>query len=96
MNANNKRIAGILLAIIGLLLLPAVAMVFSDAVQWTLFDFVVAGALLLAAGLTYEFFARRGHSRKYRVTAGIVVAALLVVAWLELAVGLFGTRWAGS
>jgi len=96
MTTDNKRLTGILLAIIGLLLLPAVAMVFSDAVQWTLFDFGVAGALLLAAGLTYELFARRGGSGTYRITVGIVVAVLLVVVWLELAVGLFGTRWAGS
>jgi hypothetical protein len=96
MTMQNKRLAGILLAIAGILLLPLVAMGFTDSVSWSLFDFLVAGALLLAAGLTYEFLARRGGTRAYRVTAAIVISAVLVVVWLELAVGVFGSRWSGS
>jgi len=93
---HNKRLAVILLAIIGILLLPLVAMSFTDSVKWTPFDFLVAGALLLGAGLAYEFFARRGGTRAYRVVIGVVISAVLLVVWLELAVGVFGTRWSGS
>lgn len=96
MTMQNKRLDFILLAITGILLLPLVAMSFTESVKWTLFDFLVAGALLLGAGLTYEFFARRGGTLAYRVTIGVVVAAVLLVVWLELAVGVFGTRWSGS
>lgn len=93
---RNKRLVIILAAIAALLLLPLVAMQFSDEVKWTPFDFVVAGALLLGAGLTYEAVARKGHSRAYRLTVGVVIAAVLVMVWLELAVGVFGTPWGGS
>ena len=57
---------------------------------------MVAGALLLAAGLTYVFFARKRGTVAYRVTVAAVIGAVLLVVWLELAVGVFGTRWAGS
>jgi hypothetical protein len=93
---HNKRLIIILLAIACVLLLPAVAMRFTDEVSWTSFDFVVAGALLLAAGLTFEFFARRSISMKGRIAAGLAIGAVLVVVWLELAVGIFGSPWAGS
>ena len=93
---HNKRLIIILLAIACILLLPAVAMRFTDEVSWTLSDFVVAGALLLAAGLAFEFFARRSVSMRAKVTAGLAIAAVLVIGWLELAVGIFGSPWAGS
>jgi hypothetical protein len=93
---HNKRLIVILLGIACVLLLPAVAMRFTDAVTWTPFDFLVAGGLLLTAGLTFEFFARRGGSTAYRVFVGVAIATLLFVVWLELAVGIFGSPWAGT
>jgi hypothetical protein len=93
---RNKRLVIILAAIAALLLLPLVAMQVSDEVNWTSFDFVVAGALLLGAGLTYEAVARRGGTRTYRLAVGMVIVAVLVMVWLELAVGVFGTPWGGS
>jgi hypothetical protein len=94
--AHNKRFIVILLAITSVLLLPAVAMRFTDEVSWTRFDFMVAGGLLLVCAVTFEFFARRSGSMKSRVIAGVAIAAVLVVVWLELAVGLFGSPLAGS
>src|SRR5688500_13320264 len=67
MAAQNKRFVVILLAITCILLLPLLAMRFTNEVNWTPFDFVVAGALLLGAGLAYEFLARRGGTRGFRV-----------------------------
>jgi hypothetical protein len=93
---HNKRLITILLAITFVLLLPAVAMRFTDEVSWTLFDFAVAGGLLLSAGLTFEFVARRTGSRRSRVIAGVAIFAVLVIVWLELAVGIFGSPLAGA
>jgi hypothetical protein len=93
---HNKRFIVILLAIICVLLLPAVAMRFTDEVSWSLFDFMVAGGLLLLAGVTFEFFARRSGSMKSRLMAGVAIAAVLAIVWLELAVGIFGSPLAGS
>jgi hypothetical protein len=78
------------------LLLPLLAMQFTDEVNWNLTDFIVAGVLLFGAGLTYEVLARKGDTVAYRVAVGIAVAAALLLIWMELAVGIFGTPWAGS
>jgi hypothetical protein len=49
-------------AVVGsLLLVPAVAMLFTDEVNWDLFDFVVMGAVLFGVGLAYELIARKSR-----------------------------------
>ena len=45
-----------------LLLLPLAAMRFTEEVKWTMSDFIVFGAMLLAACGAYEFGARRSGS----------------------------------
>jgi hypothetical protein len=77
-----------------ILLVPLVAMQFTDEVAWTLADFVVGGILLVGAALAYVFAARQLPSR--RLAIGLGVTAVLVLVWLELAVGLFGTPFGGS
>ena len=64
--------------------------------NWSGFDFAVAAALLSAAALAFFLIARPGKSRRYRMVAGALILVVLVVVWLELAVGLFGSRFAGS
>lgn len=78
-----------------ILLVPLVAMLFTDEVQWDAFDFVVMGALLLGTGLVYELVTSRMNVRYRSVIAVVLVAALLLV-WAELAVGVFGSPIAGS
>ena len=85
-----------LAGITGILLLPLLAMQFTHEVDWTLFDFLVAGSLLFGACLAFELLARRATTRTHRVIGGIAIAAILLLVWAELAVGVFGTPWAGS
>lgn len=87
---QNKVFLWIALATGLLLLVPLLAMQFSDDVAWTLFDFATAGVLLFSAGLVFVLAARR--TRKYRVIIAIVVAAAFLYLWAELAVGIF-TTW---
>ena len=96
LTAPNKRLVIMLVAIACILLLPLVAMQFTREVNWSPGDFVIAGALLLGACFAFEFFARRGGSRTTRVTAAIAIALVVILVWLELAVGIFGSPWAGS
>lgn len=79
-----------------LLLVPFVAMKFTAQVNWSLGDFLVAGVLLLTFGFIFEWLFRKLISSKYRL---IILAAFFVVfvlIWAELAVGVFGTPFAGS
>jgi hypothetical protein len=75
-----------------LLLVPLVAMQFTDEVVWDVADFAVAGFLLFGAGLTYELIARNAGHVAYRVALGIAVAAAPILVWINLAVGLIGSE----
>lgn len=88
----NRSIVNVGLATVGLLLIPLVAMQFTDEVAWGPGDFVIAGALLFGAGVAYQQVARKGANTAYRVAAGIAVAAALVLVWMNLAVGLIGSE----
>jgi hypothetical protein len=93
---KNKRLIGILLVAGVLLLIPFIGMRFSNEMKWSTADFAIAGVLLFGTGLTCELVLRTVKRFEYRVAicAGILLALTLV--WIELAVGLFGTRFAGS
>jgi hypothetical protein len=88
---KNKRLIGILAAAALLLLIPFLA----DA-PWSLFDFVLAGVLLFGAGLVFEMILRTIKKFEHRIAISAVVLAALLLIWIELAVGLFGTRFAGN
>ena len=93
---QNKRIPAIALTVALLLLIPLIAMQFTDEVNWSFFDFVVAAVLLLGTGLALELVTRKVKNKDYRLglVAAIVLALFLI--WAELAVGIFGTPFAGS
>lgn len=96
MITQNQRLIGIVLAVALLLLIPFVAMQFSSEVNWSTFDFVVAGILLLGTGLLCELVLRTVQKTQHRIIlVGVILLALFLV-WAELAVGLFGTPFAGS
>lgn len=87
---------GIVLAIILLLLIPLIAMQFTTEVNWTAFDFVVAGVLLLGTGLLAELIMRKVKNKNRKIVAIAMLLAVLFLVWAELAVGIFGTPFAGS
>lgn len=78
----------IALATVVILLVPLVAMQFTDAVNWSISDFVVMGSLLFGAGSVGVLVARKAH-RKYWLAIGVVIAAVFLYVWSELAVGIF-------
>lgn len=89
---QNKNIIRIVLATAFVLLIPLLAMLFTDQVAWDLADFVIAGTLLVGTGLTYELIARKSGKIAYRAAVGIAVAAALLLVWMNLAVGLIGNE----
>lgn len=93
---KNQRLKIILTSVVILLLIPFLAMQFTEEVNWTLFDFMAAGILLLGTGLICEFALRKIKETKYKILACIIVILLFLVVWIELAVGIFGTPLAGS
>lgn len=93
---KNRRLLIIILTTAGLLSVPLIAMQLSQEVDWEFSDFAVMGALLFGAGLSIELVLRQVPGVKQRLMiCGVILLAFLLV-WEELAVGLFGTPFAGS
>ena len=92
----NKRLIGILITVVLILLVPLVAMQFTNEVKWDVFDFVVMGVLLLGTGLTCELVLRKVKKFQHRILLIAAILIALFLIWAELAVGIFGTPFAGS
>ena len=75
-----------------ILLLPLIAMQYTDEVGWDLADFVVAGVLLFGTGLAYELMARKGGTVAYRAAVGIALATVFLLVWVNGAVGIIGSE----
>lgn len=96
MITKNKRLIGIVLTAALLLLIPFIAMRLTGEVKWSRVDFIVAGVLLLGTGLMCELALRMVKKIEYRIAIIVAIVAVLFLIWIELAVGIFGTRFAGS
>ena len=74
------------------LLIPLIAMRFTNQVQWTGSDFVFAGVMLTFLVGAFELVVRLSGDWAFR--AGIVVAALatFLMVWIQGAVGLVGNE----
>ncbi len=76
-------------AAVGLILLiPAIAMHLTDAVNWEIGDFIVMGLLLFCTGSAAVFILEK-NDVKYRVFSLVVLLLLFLYVWAELAVGIF-------
>lgn len=74
------------------LLLPLVAMQFTDEVNWGVADFAVFGALLVGAGVTFELAAKKTGNTPYRAAVGVALAAAFILVWVNGAVGIIGSE----
>ena len=96
MLTQNKRLIGIVITVALLLFLPLIAMQFTDEVDWSPFDFAIMGTLLLGTGLLCELVLRKVKSLKHRLIICAIILVAFFLVWAELAVGIFGTPFAGS
>lgn len=79
-----------------LLLIPLFAMLFTNEVKWTLADFIAAAALLGGGGLVCELIMRKVKNRNYKIAISAIVIIIMLLTCMELAVGIFGTSFAGD
>ncbi len=93
---SNRRLKTILISVMVLLLVPLVSMQFTDQVNWGPLDFVVAGVMLLAAGLVFDLVLRKIKNKNYRIIIIITLLLVFLLIWAELAVGVFGTPLSGN
>ena len=91
-----KRFSILTFAPLALLLIPLIAMHYSDEVHWTLIDFAIMGVLLLVVGMWTQRVVKRVKSFPRRATYILFVILLFLLVWAELAVGIFGSPLAGN
>ncbi len=87
--ANLGRWRPALWAILGvLLILPAIAMLFTDEVRWTGADFIAAAAIFAIFGCVIELIVRFVDQSVLRMAlvCGVIIAALAI--WADGAVGI--------
>ena len=86
-----------ILPIVGLLLLiPLIAMQLTNEVNWSFFDFIIMGALLTINGLLIGIILQKVKNSDNRLILIVAIVMIFFLIWAELAVGLFGTTFAGD
>jgi len=88
---SRWRIAGWATAAL-ILLLPLVAMQFTDEVNWDVADFGLFGTLLVGVGVAYELAVRKRGDTAYRAAVGVALAAAFLLVWVNGAVGIIGSE----
>jgi len=81
MNIKNIRLFCILLAVPALLLIPFLAMRFTDEVNWTSLDFITMGVMLLVTGLAIEVALRVVELTWMKVAAVAAILVGFVMVW---------------
>ena len=79
-----------------LLVIPIIGTLVSDAVNWSLFDFLVMGLLLLVLGFGIHIVRSKISSRSLQILSVGLLIVVFLLLWAELAVGVFGSPLAGS
>ena len=79
-----------------LLLLPLIGMFVSNEVNWSFFDFIVMGILILSMSFGIKQVIMTTKNTNYRVLIIGMILVVFILIWVELAVGIFDTPFAGS
>ena len=79
-----------------LLLIPLIGMAISNEINWSLFDFIIMGFLLLTLSIVINFVIKRVKNLKNRFLYIGILVLIFMLIWAELAVGIFGTPFAGN
>ena len=79
-----------------LLLIPLIGMGITDEINWSPFDFIIMGSLIISLSIGINFVSTRVKNLKNRVLYIGILVIIFMLIWAELAVGLFGTPFAGN
>ncbi len=79
-----------------LLIVPLIGMSITEEVNWSLFDFIIMGALILSVSIGIRFILNKTKNVKNRIIYLGIIGLIFFLIWAELAVGIFGTPFAGN
>lgn len=90
------RIFPILLITLVLLMIPLIAMQFTNGVNWSVTDFIIMAVLLTGCGLAIEFIRIKTSRGQKRFMLTLLAIMFFLLLWVEIAVGVFNSPIAGS
>jgi hypothetical protein len=93
---SKKRTTYLLIFGLIILLVPLIGIQLSSEINWGLLDFIVAGILIILLILVLELIFRKVQSNKKKLWLVILIGILFIMNWVKLAVGIFGSPFAGS
>jgi len=77
------------------LLVPLVGVIFFE-LDWSGFDFLVMALLILSVSILINLIVYYLNSSRLKLLLVFILVILFLFIWAELAVGIFGTAFAGS
>ncbi|WP_378103667.1 hypothetical protein [Chryseobacterium sp. sg2396] len=93
----DKQKTAIIFAIPALLIITAFfGNLFLEGWSWSPFDFLIAGILLFGTTFFVNLVIRSQKTLRSKFMICFVILLVLAIVWIELAVGIFGTPFAGS
>ena len=79
-----------------LLLIPIFGNVLFDEFDWRLFDFILMGIILISLGFLINLIIDKLKKRSYKIILIIITLFFFILLYVELAVGIIGTPFAGN
>ena len=96
MITNKQRSITIYTIAASILAIPLVGMYFTEEIKWKGFDFLIAGILLFSSAFFIDFILRNVKRVGAKMLYIVLIFIVLFLIWVELAVGIFGSPFAGS
>ena len=69
---------------------------FAEGWNWSPFDFIIAAVLLFGTAFLIHLVIRSEKAFRHKLMICLAIVFVLVLVWVELAVGIFGSPFAGS
>ena len=93
----EKQKTTIIFAVPTLLMITAfLGNLFVEGWNWSPSDFIIAAVLLFGTAFFINLVIRSEKTLRFKLMVSFVILLALSLVWIELAVGIFGSPFAGS
>ena len=79
-----------------LLLIPLFGNIFFDEFDWNLFDFILMGIILISLSFLINLIKNKLKKRSYKIILITITLFFFILLYVELAVGIIRTPFAGN
>ncbi|MDQ0591678.1 cellulose synthase/poly-beta-1,6-N-acetylglucosamine synthase-like glycosyltransferase [Chryseobacterium ginsenosidimutans] len=94
---TTKQKTTIIFAVPALLMVTAFfGNLFVEGWSWSPFDFIIAAALLFGTAFFINLVIRSEKTLVSKLIVCFIILLVLALIWIELAVGIFGSPFAGN